>query len=128
MLDGLQGLDSLISNLDDALEKALDDAAEHAANVAKAHTKGTLGEKIKVVKTGKFSRELTVDAEYADIVENGRPGFSAKGRVLHFKINGQDIFTRSVGPAKPRPFMAPARVDLATNVQRIVEKALRAIK
>jgi len=128
MLDGLHGINALISGLGDAVEQALDEAAEQAAEVARGLTKGALAKDIKVNKRGKFGREIVVDSDYAEFVENGRPGFSAKGRVLHFTINGQDIFTRSVGPAKARPFMAPAAKSLEANAQKILEKALRNIK
>ena len=43
-------------------------------------------------------------------VEKGRKGFSVKPprKALAFYIGGELIFRKSVGPAKPRPFVAPA--------------------
>ena len=47
---------------------------------------------------------------YPMSVEYGRKGFSAKPprKALAFYLNGELVFRKSVGEAKPRPFVAPA--------------------
>ena len=47
---------------------------------------------------------------YPMAVEYGRKGFSAEpGKVLWFyALSGEIVFTKHVGPAKPRPYVQPA--------------------
>lgn len=69
---------------------------------------------------------------YAEAVEKGRRGFSAKpGKVLAFTPKGskETIFRKSVGPADPQPFMEPGReaaeqrldAEFSGAIARIVE-------
>lgn len=69
---------------------------------------------------------------YAEAVEKGRRGFSAKpGKVLAFTPKGsnQVIFRKSVGPAAAQPFMEPGReaaesrmdAEFSGAITRIVE-------
>lgn len=120
----MSGIDDLISGIDSTIQKAIDNAAEEAAKYAAARTKGELADSIGVRKIGQHGREIFSGKPYADFVENGRPGFKARGKALRFVVNGSVIFRKSVGPAAPKPFMAPARSFLEREVARQVEQAL----
>lgn len=118
-------IDDLIAGLEGAVQEALDSVATKAVEVARKRSRGDLAASIRVRNVGRFGREIVSDAPYAGFVENGRPGFSAApGKMLHFVIGGRDVFVRSVGPAKPHPFMAPAGEYLRANASAAVEKAL----
>lgn len=54
---------------------------------------------------------------YPMAVEKGRKGFEAQpGKVLWFyALSGDIVFTKKVGPAEPRPFVAPA-YDKTENI------------
>ena len=46
---------------------------------------------------------------YPMSVEYGRgPVYPIRAKALAFYLNGELVFRKSVGPAKPRPFVAPA--------------------
>jgi hypothetical protein len=68
---------------------------------------------------------ITSHAKHSLAVEKGRRGFSAAaGRVLHFFIDGKEIFTKRVGPAKAQPFLAPALKQTAAKTTAVFAKAL----
>lgn len=121
-------LDNLIAGLPGAVEAGLDaaaaDAAAFAASKVTRRTANGLGDSIFVKHTASFAREIYADKFYADYVENGRRGFSMGDKVLRFEINGRVVFARSVGPAAPRPFMAPARVHLEEVGPKHLDRAI----
>ncbi|WP_437767178.1 HK97 gp10 family phage protein [Sorangium sp. So ce281] len=119
--------EELITEIDRAVEAGLDKAAERGAGFAGLATKGELARSIQAKRTGQFEREISTDKHYAGFVENGRPGFKMKTKVLHFFVNGEEVFARSVGPAKARPFMAPAAKFLDAEGPAIVEQELRQV-
>jgi hypothetical protein len=118
--------EELIAEIDRAVEAGLDKAAERGAGFAGLGTKGELARSIQAKRTGEFEREISTDKHYAGFVENGRPGFRMKSKVLHFFVNGE-VFARSVGPAKARPFMAPAAKFLDAEGPAILEQELRQV-
>lgn len=103
-------LDDLADRLDAVVQQALDEAAEEAVKYAASLTKGELAASVQFRRNGSFGREIFSDKPYAEFVENGRPGFSAKNaKALRFEINGQVFFRKSVGPQAPKPFIGPAQ-------------------
>lgn len=102
-------------NLKGAITQTLNQSAARGVSVARKSIKrnitGNLAKSINWYTTGEYSRQISVGAYYGRWVEKGRRGFCAKNtKFLRFRKDGWGpyIFTRCVGPAKPRPFMRPA--------------------
>lgn len=122
----MSALDDLLSGLDGALERGLDELLERAASVARTHASAELGRSVKVRRAGVLARALTADNGGAAFVEAGRR--TVYGRpVLHFVVAGKDVFATRVGPARARPFMAPARRVLERQGPSTIEASLRGI-
>ncbi len=117
--------DALLAGLDAVIEEALDEAAEDAVAYAASLTKGELAASITYRNKGQFGREIYSPKPYAEFVENGRPGFSAKSaKALRFEVNGQVVFAKSVGPQKPQPFIKPAQGVFERAAVSRLERAL----
>jgi hypothetical protein len=122
----LSALDQLEAGVDQAVADALDQAAELAAGVArKAAGGGPVARSIQVKRVGRFGRELVADDPAAAFIENGRGAAVAHGRAMYFVVNGRDVFAQRVGPAKARPFMAPAAEVLEARAGELLAEALR---
>lgn len=131
MSANLDGLNAMISLWNGAIEKALDKTSEAVRRGAAARTKGELAKSIHVLRDtvgASFFREILADKPYAHWVENGRAAFEMRDKMLHFFINGEEFFRRSVGPAKAQPFMGPMRASaerwlasqLNTEISRLI--------
>ncbi len=125
----LSHLDRLIADLPETVSAALDEAAAASFVVALRHihpVSGELGKSLGMKKTGLFCWTIGTDKPYAGFVENGRGAVHARpGGVLRFVINGEVLFRKSVGPAKARPFLAPAQAYFDAHASAYVERALR---
>lgn len=65
------------------------------------------------------------NVEYSETVEYGRGAISASGDgVLHFTIEGEEIFVKSVGPADARPFLRPAIQEHRDTAEDLIEEAV----
>lgn len=117
-------LAALIENFDTVVEAALDAASADAVAKAASGTKGELASSISYRRLGQFGREIFSSKPYAEFVENGRPGFTAKSGMLRFVVNGATLFRKSVGPAAAKPFLAPARNVFEASASQRVEEAL----
>jgi hypothetical protein len=113
---------NLVHGLDEAIEKALDELAQFTQQKASELTKGKLAKSIKIKKENK-SREIYPDKPYARFVEYGRgPVHAKKAKYLTFKIGNKWVRTKSVGAAKPQPFMMPAGALMQKEIQRVVTR------
>lgn len=119
----LAGLDSEIRNLERFAERKIQGikrvVAESAASVLSEATalapvdQGNLKNSGNMrIKEDGLKADVFFTAEYAPHVEFGtRPHkIKAKGGVLHFKVNGRDVFAKEVNhPGTPaQPFLFPA--------------------
>nr|WP_319372457.1 hypothetical protein [uncultured Methanobacterium sp.] len=129
--------------------KGLDETGKFGERQMKAihgpHSKsGKILRSIKWIKTGEYSRTVGVFTNeiYPLILEKGRGPIYPKLRVtpntqhvsylgkhigaaaLKFEIGGKVIFRRSVGPAKPRPYVEPTRRSMRTMFPKIMQKEI----
>ena len=122
---------NLQNGLEQAVSKGLEDAAEQGAQVARTQheykSRGGSGLESKTVayKTSALNQGIIANAKYASWVEfgNGPEGsriYPTKSSVLHFTIDGKDIFVKWVKATKPRPFMANALNFEKNNADRII--------
>lgn len=132
-----------------ALERGLDKAADVALSEAKALANPRWSNSIEVrdSHTGYRKISWSYDRWYLNFVENGRSGFGVGGtervtrsgrrtgklrhnrstaKVLHFQINGQDVFTRHVGPIVAHPFMGPAEELVESRIGQILTDEVNA--
>jgi len=117
------GLHKKIANLHNslasALEKAVQEVAEQGAQVARtekeyqSHGGSGLEQATVAYKNSAFSQGIIANKPYASWVEygNGPPGsriYPIHAKALHFTINGQEVFAKSVKASAPKPFMSKA--------------------
>ena len=118
----ISSLDEIIRKLDRFHDNVLKDVTNLGRHVAQQKSKGALSKSIKVENKDNNEKDLTAPKPYAYFVENGRPAIRAKGKgMLRFVINGQVFYRKSVGPAKPRPFMKPAGLSMKQHAPKIVQ-------
>lgn len=105
-----------------AVERGLSQTAFRGQRVAQSRSKGSVSRSVGVRQTpGGY--ELSARAPHAGFVEHGRgPVEAPPGKVLRFEVNGRVLFRKRVGPARARPFMAPAARAMSTP--RFVEMSL----
>lgn len=131
------------------VQKGLDESGKFGERQMKAthgpHSKsGKILRSIKWIKTGEYSRTVGVftNEKYPLILEKGRGPIYPKLRAtpnkshvgylgkhigaaaLKFEIGGKVIFRRSVGPAKPRPYVEPTRRSMRVMFPKIIQKEI----
>lgn len=125
--DAIDTLNSLINGLNDAVIEGMLDVAEDGQKVAQRRSKGSVRNGIEVKRRGR-NVALVSTAPWSSIVEGGRgPVYAKDGEFLRFQVGGRVVFTKRVGPARPRPFMKPAGVKMAQSVavDDAIERLLR---
>lgn len=118
-------------NVTNAAQEGLREAAEDNQDlqtmfitINKSIVKGSLIQSIVVNEESETSFTIVPEADYANIVENGRGEVHpVSARVLHWVDYGEDIFRMYSGPAQPKPFVEPAfeRTDNGRAVKFIEE-------
>jgi len=106
MQQTLDGLDAYLKSYEKQVKRALNLAGKAVAQEESKRTKGQLSKSFITKNSGNFTQEIVNTKPYAYFIENGRgPVFAKNGHSLKFIINGQTLFRKSVGPAKPQPFV-----------------------
>lgn len=118
-----------------AVEKTGFDMQKHAQAIVPVDT-GFLMGSINI-DFGALSFDLGPTADYGDVIERGVPHpfvITAKaGGMLHFVIDGKDIFAKSVThpPIAPRPYLGPAfdagLPDLEDALGQLGEQVVRSV-
>jgi hypothetical protein len=137
------------SPLDRAIERGLDKAAALGLSAARGRANPQWSGVIEVRgSTGRRVITWSRDRWYLNFVENGRSAFGVGGtarvdyrrggrregnyrshsaaKVLHFVVNGQDVFTRHVGPIVAHPFMGPAEELVESKIAQILTDEVNA--
>lgn len=118
----VNSLDKIIGNLSAFEQNVLKDITKLGKQVAQSKTKGSLRRGIEVQNESSTKKDLVADKPYATFVENGRGSIKAKNKkALRFVVNGKVVFAKSVGPAKPRPFMKPAGKSMREQAGKIIQ-------
>ncbi|MDS0284672.1 HK97-gp10 family putative phage morphogenesis protein [Haloarcula onubensis] len=91
---------------------------------------GNLRRKIDTQKVGEGEYLVGTNVPYAPDVEFGRGPVVADDGYLRFKVDGEVLFRKSVGPAEAQPFLRPAlqehKSDLVENIEEEIDTVLRA--
>lgn len=82
---------------------------------------GRLAGSINVESSGN-SANVGTDLYYASYVEEGRGAITATGKALHFFLDGEEVFVKSVGPASPRPYVENSYSLLDSRAEAIVNR------
>lgn len=86
---------------------------------------GNLIGSIIINQESNLSYSILPEPDYAWYVEKGRGEVRpVTKKVLHFYIDGQEIFTRYSSPAKPRPFVEPAFNQTEDKAIEVIEEAI----
>lgn len=118
-----------------ALSASVKDAGEFGAKAARETTKfknnGPLRDATNFHSLDDYSGFVLADKPYAQYLEEGNPAEGAiiHGKpILHFQINGEDVFVRSVKAHGGYHFMADAEAKTEAEIERIFDKRLNGIK
>lgn len=118
----VNSLDKIINSLVKFEQNTIKDITKLGRQVAQSKSKGSLSKSISVQDKSSQEKDLVAPKSYAIIVENGRGPLTAKNKkALKFVINGKTFFAKSVGPAKPRPFMKPAGKSMREQAAKIAK-------
>lgn len=130
-----EALESDLEDLEDAIDRHLKAAMDRAALKIEADAKrmapvesgrlrSSIGSEVK--QTGTLTKaHIGTNVEYAVWVERGRGPIEADpGEVLHFTVDGEEVFTKRVGPAEAQPFLAPAVEDNLDTVEEYLSQAI----
>lgn len=87
---------------------------------------GELNASLGILQQDSESILVGTTKPYAGIVERGRGAIRAgAGKILHFFLkDGTEIFAKSVGPARPRPFFEPAVIEALKRFKRTLKEYL----
>lgn len=77
---------------------------------------------------GGNTRDIGTDVFYAKYVNDGRGPVHAKNaKCLHFVTKGGvEVFTKSVGPAAPRPYIDDSDEELAPVIDELITEVIEA--
>lgn len=77
---------------------------------------------------GGNTRDIGTDVFYAKYVNDGRgPVFAKNAKCLHFITKGGvEVFTKSVGPASPRPYIDDSDEALTPVIEELVTEVIEA--
>ncbi len=82
---------------------------------------GNLAGSISIESSGN-SALVGTDLYYASYVEEGRGSITATGKALHFFLDGEEVFVKSVGPASPRPYVEDSYSLLESRAEATVNR------
>lgn len=116
------------------IETAIDRFVNHVAKEIESGIQkeapvqtGDLYRSFKSKPMGRLQALVYSNLHYAGIVNDGRGPIEAKnGKALRFRIEGQEIFVKRVGPAKPNPYVERG-IDRAKRFDELLTKALREV-
>lgn len=109
-------LEAFESALDDELFEAMEElglrieaTARRLVPVSSGRLRSSLSHDVQREGASTIVLHVGTNVEYAPHVEYGRGAITASGDgVLHFTIEGEEIFVKSVGPADAQPYLRPA--------------------
>lgn len=87
---------------------------------------GKLDASIRLLSSSSDTAHIGTDLFYAEYVEDGRGAVTAKdAKCLHFVTKeGQEIFTHSVGPADPRPYLTDSKSVVEDSIMSVTDKLI----
>lgn len=131
-----QALANQFGALDDTLDERLREAMETLVVMIESTAK-----RLAPVDSGRLkssmASEVEMEAEtiigtvgtnvsYAPAIEYGRGAIQADpGEVLHFFVEGEEVFTTSVDAAPAQPFLRPAFEAHRQDFERLVKGAIQ---
>lgn len=118
------------------LQSETDALARAGANAARARVPvktGFLAHSIGVTnpqgprKSGEVWSQFRAGADYASYVDRGRgPVTAKKAKFLRFRGRNGWVTTKSVGPAKAKPFITPAEEMVTAALPGVIERTIEA--
>ncbi|MFW6242678.1 MAG: hypothetical protein ACOC2W_00805 [bacterium] len=83
---------------------------------------GKTAKEFEVRQTGKYNFEVSNPEPAALYVYEGRgPVYAKDARALHFFVNGQEVFVKSVEGTKPNDYITPAINTINSLVNEVVK-------
>lgn len=125
-------LEAFDTALDDRLYEAMEElglrieaSARKKAPVDSGRLRGSISSEVQREGADTLALYVGSNVEYAPHVEYGRGAISASGDgVLHFTVEGEDVFVKSVGPADAQPYLRPAIQEHRDTGEDLVERAV----
>lgn len=131
-----QALEAKFETFDAALNERLEEAletlglmiegtAKTLVPVDSGRLKSRLSNTVKREGANIIALYVGSNVHYAPMVEYGRGAISASGDgVLHFTVDGEEVFVQSVGPAPAQPYLRPAIAQHHDDAKRLVREAV----
>lgn len=100
-------------------------SARRKVPVDNGRLRGSLSNKVQREGASTIALYVGTNVQYAEAVEYGRGPISASGDgVLHFTIDGEEIFVKSVGPAPAQPYLRPAITQHRSTAEDLIQEAV----
>lgn len=127
VLNTMKTLESNVPNILDQLAIDSQQLQQEALSKYGSIVTGKLYESISISGGGN-TRDIGTDLFYARYVNDGRgPVYAKNAKCLHFITKGGvEIFTKSVGPASPRPYIEDSSEELTTVIDELVTEVVEA--
>lgn len=134
-----ESVNRLISNIHDGSKEAVDDISDRNKSFQEQiisevcdNPSGMLASSIQKEEINEgygFIVGTILNHIYPMSVEYGRgPVYPIHAKALAFYYDGELVFRKSVGPAKPRPFVAPAYEKTSIIAEEIVLRKIEIAK
>lgn len=129
LADDLEALDAALKrNIEEAMETwalMVESSAKELAPVDEGRLRSSINSQARRVSEAMFEAHIGTNLSYAPYVEEGRGSITASGDgVLHFFVDGEEVFAKSVGPAPAQPFLAPAVEMHISDARDLLEEAV----
>lgn len=133
---GPAALEAKFEAFDTALDQRLYEAMEELglrieatarklAPVDDGRLRSSITSEVQREGTDTLALYVGTNLSYAPHVEYGRGAITASGDgVLHFTIEGEEVFVKSVGPADAQPYLRPAISQHEDTAEDLIEEAV----
>jgi len=135
-IDIFEEIGGMLTTLKDDIQSGAEDGIEDVADKTKSLQEDFITSNGSIV-TGELIGSITVDAtssteyyigtplDYAKYVEYGRGAVvPVNASILHFEIDGDDVFTNYSGPSQRKPFVEPAFQQINSEAVNIIDEAI----
>lgn len=129
LADDLDALDAAVKrNIEEAMETwalMVEATAKELAPVDDGRLRSAINSQVRRVSEAVFEAHIGSNLHYSPYVEEGRGPITASGDgVLHFTIDGEEVFVKSVGAAEAQPFLAPSTEAHLSDARDLLEEAV----
>lgn len=103
----------------------IESSAKRLVAVDHGRLRGSISSEVRREGRSTIALYVGTNVHYGPHIEYGRGAITASGDgVLHFEIEGEEIFVKSVGPADAQPYLRPAIQKHRGTAEDLIEEAV----